>query len=68
MTINGIQIDSEKLLTKDELLGCLRGYGEDYRALSRVSEHYYANFGDELVWRYPISDGKHLGAFITVIK
>lgn len=27
-----------------------------------------AEFKDELVWRYPISDGYHLGTFIVPVK
>jgi len=68
MTIDNTQIDREKLLSKDEMLGILRGYGEDYRALSRVCDYYRKEFGNELVWLYPISDGKHLGTYIAAVK
>jgi len=50
------------------MLDILRVYGEDYRALSRICDYYYKIFGNELVWRYPISDGKHMGTHITVVK
>lgn len=68
MTINGTNIDPDKLLSKDELLQFLRDNGENDRALASIRERYQTEFGNELVWFYPISDGKHMGTFIAVIK
>jgi len=68
MTINGIQIDPSKLMQKDELLEFLRENGESDRALAHIRERYQTEFGNELVWLYPISDGKHMGTFIAAVK
>ena len=68
MTINGIQIDPAKLMSRDELLEFLRDNGEDDRALSGIRDSHYDEYGTELIWRYPISDGMHLGMFIVPVK
>lgn len=68
MKIGGVQIDQHQLLSKSELLEFLRENGEDDRALAGIRARYYNDFGNELIWRYPISDGKFLGTFIAVVK
>jgi len=68
MTINGIQVNPAGLMSKDELLEFLRENGESDRALSHIRERYQSEFGNELIWFYPISDGKHMGTFIAVVK
>jgi len=68
MTINGVLIDRDKLLTKDELLDYLRENDGDDKALSQIREDYYEKFDNDLIWRYPISDGLHLGACIVVVR
>ncbi len=68
MRINGTEIDASKLITKDELLAHLRENGESDRALAGVRERYQNEFGNELIWRYPISDGKHMGTFIVTVR
>ena len=68
MTINGVQIDPEKLMSKDELVDYLRENGEDDKALAHVREIYYQRFGNELIWRYPISDGLYLASCIVVVR
>ena len=68
MIINGIHIDTQKLMSISELLDFLRENGEDDRALSGIRAYYYNDFGNELIWHYPISDGCHLGTFIVVVK
>jgi len=68
MTINGITIDPAKLMSKNELLEFLRENGEDDRALAKIREQHYVDFGAEIMWRYPISDGTHLGMFIIPVR
>jgi hypothetical protein len=68
MTISGINVDPMELLSKAELLDILYEYGESDRALAHIRDRYQAEFKDELVWRYPISDGYHLGTFIVPVK
>ena len=61
-------IDTSKLFTKAELLDFLEENGESDRALARVRERYMVDFDNELVWYYPISDGKHKGTFIVFVQ
>ena len=61
-------IDTSKLFTKAELLDFLEENGGSDRALSKVRERYMVDFGNELVWYYPISDGKHKGTFIVFVQ
>lgn len=68
MILGGIQINPDKLISKDELLQFLRENGESDRALSHIRERYQAEFGNELIWLYPVSDGKHMGTFIAAVK
>ncbi len=68
MIINGIQFDPHQLMTKDALLRFLADNGGDDHALEIIRERNMEAFGNSLVWQYPISDGKHTGAFIVVAK
>ena len=68
LEINGIKFNPQNLMSKDELLEFLKDNGESDRALSRIRERQYDGFGNELIWRYPISDGKYLGTFIAAVK
>jgi len=68
MTFMQLKTKSDELYTKDELLKHLRENGESDRALTKVREKYLENFGNELVWRYPVSDGLHAGFLIVVVQ
>ena len=68
MIINGATIDKSKLYSTDDLLKILRENGESDRALSPIREQYLDTFGNELIWRYPISDGMNAGVEIIVVK
>jgi hypothetical protein len=68
MTLSGIEIDVSKLLTKDKLLELLREHGENDSALGVIREQYEQDFGNELIWRYPLSDGWNMGTFIIPIR
>lgn len=68
MIINDVRVDPRKLLTKHELLNILREEGETDRVLSKIRDQYFEVFGNELMWRYPYSDGKHLGVVIVVVQ
>ena len=68
MTVNGIHIDKGKLISKTELLDFLRENGEDDRALAGIRAYYHNDIGNELIWHYPISDGKHLGTYIVIVR
>jgi len=68
MKFLNFDVDTSKLFTKTELLYFLEENGESDRALARVRERYMVDFGNELVWYYPISDGKHQGTFIVFVQ
>jgi len=68
MKIAEVIIDENKLLSKEDLLWQLEDDGAHDRALSHVRERYSSEFGNELMWRYPISDGKHAGTFIVAVR
>ena len=55
-------------MSRNELLEFLRENGEDDRALSKIRDSHYDEYGAELIWRYPITDGLHLGTFIVPVK
>ena len=68
MKVGGIIFDPQDLLSKDELIACLRENGGSDRALADIRNQQYEKYGNELIWRYPISDGVHMGAFIVPVK
>lgn len=61
-------VDVTKLLTRAELLDFLEEDGASDRSLAKVRERYMDQFGNEMVWRYPISDGMHTGTFIVCVQ
>jgi len=68
MKLAGIEVDTSKLISKQELLDYLTENGATDRSLATIRERYHEDFKNELMWRYPISDGKHMGTFIVTIK
>lgn len=64
----GREIDPKTLPTKAELLAFINESGMDDRALAKVREQQYETYGCELLWRYPISDGKAAGGFVTPVR
>ena len=61
-------LSKDKLMSAEDVKDYLDRNGCSDRALSEIRESYYEEFGNELCWRYPISDEKHLGAFILVVR
>ena len=68
MIISGKAVDVSKLVSKDELLDDLKHNGASDRALSDLRNRYNQDFGDELIWQYPICDGVNLGITIVTVK
>ena len=64
MKINGIKIDISKLISKDELLKELADGSASDSDLSDIRGRYSEEFGNELIWRYPISDGVNAGTVL----
>ena len=68
MTINGHWIDTTKLWTKDAVLAYMRVNGANDRVLADVRSDYQRVFGDELTWRYPLSEGCYAGCAIVAVQ
>lgn len=68
MRLCGIDVDKSKLYSKDALITHLKENGESDRALSPIRDFHLETFGNELMWRYPISDGQHAGVAIVTVK
>ena len=69
-TVSGLlrNLNTDALLPAKEALEYLKDNGSTDCTLSDIRLRYYAAYGNELCWRYPISDGIHAGAFILVTK
>lgn len=68
MNLLGIKIDCNNLLTKQQLLEHLEENGCHDRGLSEIRNRYFDEFGNELMWRYPITDGMHNGVVIVTVR
>lgn len=70
---NSIRIDQhhiclDDLKSKTELLQYFQENGPTHSTLMDFCEEYREQYGNELCWPYPISDGKHLGTFLLLVK
>ena len=63
-----MQIDTSKLMTKDDLLLYLSESGSSDKELSPIRENNLKLFGNELIWRYPITEGVHTGIMIVMVQ
>ena len=66
--INGAELDMEELRSRQELMAYFNENGPTHSALMDFCEEYREKYGNELCWSYPISDGKHLGTFLVLVK
>lgn len=68
-----VDVDSQMvflddLKSKDEVLAYFYENGPTHSALMDFCEDYRERYHNELCWNYPISDGRHLGAFFLLVK
>lgn len=63
-----MKIDPSELPSRDELLSRLREDGGTDRALGHLREEQYEKYGNELDWRYPISEGMAAGGFVLPVR
>ena len=68
MKFLNMKIDRNNLLTKQQLLEHLEENGGHDRGLSEIRDRYLNEFGNELMWRYPITDGWHNGVVIVTVR
>ena len=58
----------DELKSRQELLDYLQENGPTHSALMDFCEEYREQYGNELCWPYPISEGKHLGTFLVLVR
>ena len=63
-----MELDSSRLPTKDELLDRIRKAGGTDRALADLRDEQMETYKNELIWRYPISEGTSAGGFVTPVR
>lgn len=61
-------IPIDELKTKQELVEYLHENGATHTTLMEFCESYREQYHNELCWGYPISDGKHLGTFLVLVR
>lgn len=66
--IGDIRIPLDRLKSKNELMNWLVEYGATHTELMDFCEEYRNEYHNELCWNYPISDGRHLGTFLILVK
>lgn len=62
------QLDRVKLMSRDEVLAFLTENGEHEPSLAKIADQYETQLGFDPIWRYPLSDDMHEGAFIVPVK
>lgn len=62
------QLDPNELPTRQELLTVIDENGGTDAALASVRERQYDKYHNELIWRYPISQGDSAGGFIMPVR
>ena len=63
-----MELDPSRLPTKDELLDRIRKAGGTDRALADLRDEQMETYKNELIWRYPISEGTSAGGFVTPVR
>lgn len=63
-----MEIDPSDLPTKDELLDRIRRNGGTDCALADIREEQMETYQNELIWRYPISEGMAAGGFVSPVR
>lgn len=61
-------IDLSELKSKQDVVEYLFDNGPTHTTLMDMCEEYRQKYQNELCWKYPISDGKHLGTFMLLVK
>lgn len=66
--IDGKPLSLDTLKSKTELLEYLQENGASHSSLMDFCDEYREQHQNELCWAYPISDGRHLGTFLVLVK
>lgn len=68
ITINGRIISMDTLWPKDEFVKRLFEAGGSEADLSDLCDRYVKQYGDQLYWPYPISDGEYNGVYFVLVQ
>lgn len=68
MRLPDMMLDMNQLQSQRELTDYLKENGATHAALMDFCEPYRERYHNELCWPYPISDGKHLGTFLVLVR
>lgn len=63
-----LSLNPEELPTKDEMIEMIWDGGGTDAALAELREKQHEQYGNELIWRYPISAGESAGGFIMPVR
>lgn len=66
--LSNLDIPLSELKSREELLSFLQKHGADYDALMDFCDGYLDCYNNCLFWHYPISDGKHLGTYLVLVR
>lgn len=66
--IGNSTVSMESLKSKSELIKWLTEHGTNHLQLMEFCMDNMLKYHNELCWQYPISDGKHLGTYIVLVK
>lgn len=61
-------IDMGSLKTRQELMDYLGENGATHASLMEFCEAYMEKYHNDLCWPYPISDGRHMGTFLVLVR
>lgn len=61
-------IPLSELKSKQDVMEYLFDNGPTHTTLMDMCEEYRQKYQNELCWKYPISDGKHIGTFMLLVK
>ena len=64
----GVEVNTKELYTRQEVLDILKDGEATDRDLAKIREKYDEEFGNDLVWRYPIMVGEALGTVIIPVQ
>ena len=68
LQLPGVWVDLEELKSQKKLLDYLEKHGPTHSSLMDFCEEYREKYHNDLCWPFPISDGKHMGAFFVPVK
>jgi hypothetical protein len=68
MRIAGLSLDMNQLKSRQELIDHLRENESTHTSFMEFVKDYQNQYGNELNWHYPISDGKHLGTYLVLVR